>query len=155
MKICVHISKHSLSRIKHSEMSHPKPRRNASACIRASDDPYNPEDFPPRFSFRFLIRNSDFGFESLNGDSKIALINTLHKLSQLTWTDIRLTHRHGLGYEKIKTSALNFELPQGVSTDYLIVFRFCGKAPMLGYRSLFGTLYIIAFDTKFKAYKHE
>ena len=137
-------------------MSHPKLRRNVSAYIRASNDHYNPEDFPPRFSFRFLIRNSDFGFESLDNDSKIALMNTLHKLSRLTWADIRLTHKHGLGHEKIEPSALNFKLPQGVPTDRpILAFRFCGKAPMLGYRSVFGTFYIIAFDTKFKAYRHE
>jgi hypothetical protein len=33
-------------------------------------------------------------------------------------------------------------------------FRFCGAVPMLGYRSTFGTFYIIAFDAKFKAYDH-
>jgi len=136
-------------------MSHLKPRRSVSAHLRSSDNPYNSENFPPRFSFRFLIRNPDFGFESLDNDHKISLMNTLLKLSSLTWADIRLAHRHGLGYEKIKASALNFELPQGVSTDYLLAFRFHRKAPMLGYRSVFGTYYIIAFDTKFKAYKHE
>jgi hypothetical protein len=133
----------------------PKQRQNISAYIKAARETYNPDDFPPRFSFRFLVKYPDFGFESLNNDNKVALVNTLNKLSQFKWSQLRLAPRHGLGYEKIKKDALNFTLPCSIPADRsIIAFRFCGKAPMLGYRSAYGTFYIVAFDSKFIAYKH-
>jgi hypothetical protein len=91
----------------------------------------------------------------LNDNQKIALIDTLNKLSRLKWAELRLAPRHGLGYEKIERNALNFTLPNDIPADRsIIAFRFCGKAPMLGYRSAYGTFYIIALDGKFIAYRH-
>jgi len=98
-------------------MSHPKLRRNTSGRIIPAKEPYNPEEFPPRFSFRFLVEDADFGFESLDSNSKVALMNTLYKLSRLTWAQIRLAHKYGSGHEKIEPSALNFKWPQGIPTD--------------------------------------
>ena len=136
-------------------MQRPKQRQNISAYIKNANEIYNPDNFPPRFSFRFLVRHSDFGYESLNDNQKVALIDTLNKLSQLKWAELRLAPRHGLGYEKIEKKAFNFVLPYDIPVDRsIIAFRFCGKAPMLGYRSAYGTFYIIAFDSKFIAYKH-
>jgi hypothetical protein len=133
-----------------------KLKRSATAHIKPAEETYNPENFPPRFSFRFLVKHADFGFESLNDDGKVALANTLHKLSNLTWAQIRLAHKHGLGHEKIEIKDLNFTLPSGISPNRsILAFRFYGKAPMLGYRSDYGTFYIVAFDPKFKAYKHD
>ena len=136
-------------------MQHFKQRQNISAYIKNIKEIYNPDSFPPRFSFRFLVKHSDFGYESLNDNHKIALIDTLNKLSQLKWAELRLAPRHGLGYEKIERNALKFVLPSDVPIDRsIIAFRFCGKAPMLGYRSAYETFYIIAFDSKFIAYRH-
>jgi len=136
-------------------MSRPKQRQSISAYIKDVKETYNPDDVPPRFSFRFLVKHSDFGFESLNDSNKIALANTLCKLSQLKWAELRLAPRHGSGYEKIEKDTLNFTLPPNIPADRsIIAFRFCGNAPMLGYRSAYGTFYIIAFDSKFIAYKH-
>ena len=136
-------------------MPHQKQKQSISNHIKTANQTYNPDNFPPRFSFRFLIKHPNFGFESLNDSSKIALLDTLNKLSQLKWAHLRLAPRHGLGYEKIEKAALNFTLPCDIPADRsIIAFRFCGKAPMLGYRSAYGTFYIIAFDCKFIAYKH-
>ena len=116
---------------------------------------YNPNLNPPRFSFKYLIKHNDFGFESLQKDHKISLSNTLYRLSQFTWQDLYTQNRHKKGYEIIKPNSLKFKLPVEVPNYVsIIVFRFDDNAPMIGYRSSYGTFYIIAFDTKFKAYKH-
>jgi len=136
-------------------MRHPKQRQSVSAHVKHTDKTYNPDDFPPRFSLRFLVKHPDFGFESLSNQGKIALANTIYKLSDNSWKNLRLASRHGLGYEKIERTDLKFTLPSSIPIDRpIIAFRFCGKAPMLGYRSAYGTFYIIAFDSKFIAYKH-
>jgi hypothetical protein len=136
-------------------MKRPKQRRENSGNIRLIEERYNSEDNPPRFSFRSIVNHSDFNYESLQKEHKVDLINKLYMLSQLTWAQIRLQDRHKLGCEVIKRESLKFTLPDGVPDEYpIIAFRFSDKAPMLGYRSAFGTFYIIAFDTKFKAYEH-
>jgi len=136
-------------------MGKPKNRKKTTSEKKTEKDIYNPEEMPPRFSFRLLIKHSDFGFESLEQKHKIALLNTMHQLSQYKWSELRMIPRHGKGYEQIEREALNFKLPADVPDhSKIIAFRFCGEAPMLGYRSSWGTFYIIALDTKFKAYSH-
>jgi hypothetical protein len=116
---------------------------------------YNPEDNPPRFSFRNLTNGSKFGYKGLEHEDKIKLINTLHTLGSLTWAQIRTLSREKSGCEIINRDSLEFSVPDSVpATSKIIAFRFSGMAAMLGYRSTFGTFYIIAFDTKFKAYDH-
>ena len=136
-------------------MAPPKTRIHNLEQKKTATEKNNTENQPPSFSFRYLVKHTDFCYDSLNKTHKVALIDTLYRLSQLTWSVLRSTHCHGLGFEKIERNALNFSLPNEVPNDYnIIAFRFCGKAPMLGYRSSDGIFYIIAFDSKFKAYKH-
>ncbi|MEO8316133.1 MAG: hypothetical protein ABI645_15230 [Pseudomonadota bacterium] len=84
----------------------------------------------------------------------MAFIDQLRALSQLTWAQIRGSHRHGLGSEKISQKQLKFALPSHITEDITILaFRFSGKAPMLGYR-VGTTLHIICLDAKMIAYAH-
>ena len=62
----------------------------------------NFDSLPPSFSFRYTLKHQNFGLESLDKDQKSALLDTLRNLSSLSWSDLRLSHRHGLGYEKIE-----------------------------------------------------
>jgi len=135
-------------------MGHPKSQKNTLPKIadRNADDT---DKLPPLFSFRLLVKHSDYSFDSLEKEHKVALSNTLYRLSQYKWSELRHIDRHGKGYEKIDRDSLRFTLPDGVTDECeIIAFRFCDKAPMLGYRSVEGIFYIIAFDTKFKAYTH-
>jgi len=116
---------------------------------------YNADRFPPRFSFRMLVKDDKFGFEGMEKDHKLSLINTIYKLSQLNWADLRIADRHGLGYEIIERHALSLPIPISVPDHVkIIAFRYHGKASMLGYRSIYGTFYIIAIGRNFQAYKH-
>ena len=136
-------------------MGHIKQKKSISDRLKSIEEKYNPDDHPPKFSLQFLVNHSDFCYDSLDKEQKVALINALNKLSHVTWAELRTTQRHGLGYEIIEKHVLRFQLPAELSVDsHIIAFRFYSKAPMLGFRSEDGTFYIIAFDCKFKAYKH-
>jgi len=134
-----------------------KPKQNQDKPTKAnpSEKEYDSEANPPRFSFRYVVNTSPFDYDSLEKEHKVDLVNKLYRISQLTWAQIRLLDRHKLGYEEIKRDSLKFTVPSSVPEDAnILAFRFSGLAPMIGYRSAFGTFYIIAFDTKFKAYEH-
>jgi len=133
----------------------PKSRQDTFLQTISRVQEYDPDNMPPRFSFRLLIKHHNFGFESLTKEQKVALANTLYQLSQCGWSELRRAHRHGKGYEQIERTSLKFKLPDGVPhNSTIIAFRFFGKAPMLGFRSDWGTFYVIAFDTKYLAYSH-
>jgi len=132
-----------------------KQRQDIPEKIKPVGVGYNPEDNQPRFSFRDIVNHSNFNYDSLNQEDKVKLINTLNVLGHLTWAQIHTQPRHKSGCEIINRDSLRFALPTGVPAEgNILAFRFSDKAPMLGYKSAFGTFYIIAFDTKFKAYKH-
>lgn len=111
-----------------------------------------PEKQPPLFSLRYI--NKDYSISKCTKDEKSALVDTLHQLSQLTWNQITSSPRHGLGYEKIDRSAISSSIPSHLKDDVnFIAFRFCGMAPMVGYRD--GAIfYIIWLDRDFTLYPH-
>jgi hypothetical protein len=111
-----------------------------------------PEKEPPLFSLRYI--NKDYSISKCTKDEKSALVDTLHQLSQLTWSQIKASPRHDLGYEKIDRSAIKSSIPSHIKDDVnLIAFRFCGMAPMVGYRD--GAIfYIIWLDRDFTLYPH-
>lgn len=88
---------------------------------------------PPIFCFRYLDKKH--GLDSCNQEEKAALVSTLYKLSQLSWRELRLAPRHGLGYEIIDRNSFRVTIPQHITEDVkLIAFRFSDKKPMVGYR---------------------
>jgi len=135
-------------------MKKPKQRKNEPEKEKSADAAYNPDVHPPRFSFRLIVKDPKFSYQSLSQENKVALINRLNVLGNISWKDLRSLDRCR-GYEIIERSQLNFAVPDEVPADYNVIrFRFCDAVAMLGYRSAFGTFYIIAFDAKFKAYGH-
>lgn len=111
-----------------------------------------PEKQPPMFSLRYL--NRDYSLSQCTKDEKAAFADTIAQLSQLTWSEIQSQPRHGLGYEKISRNAIRSSIPNHITDDVnLIAFRFCGKAPMVGYRDL-AVFYIIWLDRDFTLYRH-
>jgi hypothetical protein len=137
-------------------MKRSKQRQDTSPKIKPLGTRYDPENNPPRFSFRDIVNDSKFSYNSLEREDKVNLINTLNMLGHLIWAQIHTQPRHKSGCEIIPRESLKFTLPGNVPEESnILAFRFSGMATMLGYRSTFGTFYILAFDTKFKAYKHE
>lgn len=87
-------------------------------------------------------------------DEKAALADALFKRSKLSWSELRQAPRHGLGYEKIERSSIKKSIPTLIKEDAtFIAFRFCGKAPMVGYKD--GRVFhIVWLDRGFALYDH-
>jgi hypothetical protein len=135
-------------------MKRPKQRQDESQKTKLCEPSYDSDKYPPRFSFRLITKDTDFNFKSLDQKHKVSLIDRMNILGNIPWKDLRVLDRAS-GYEIIKRDQLRFTVPNEVPSDcHIIRFRFGDKVPMLGYRSGFGTFYIIAFDTKFIAYDH-
>jgi hypothetical protein len=108
----------------------------------------------PTFCLRHVIADPHFSLEDLDRDNKVALIEKLRRLSQMTWAQINSADRHGMGYEKIAQNSLRFPLPRHITADVrIIAFRYNGMSPMLGYRDQ-ATFHIICIDPNFRAYQH-
>jgi len=72
----------------------------------------------------------------------------------MTWKEISVANRKGMGYEKIARNALSVELPAHVTPDVnLLAFRFYGNAPMVGYR-VKRVFHILFLDRDFTLYDH-
>lgn len=67
--------------------------------VKSQQNQSNPDLQKPIFSFEYLDRQ--YSISQCTKDEKAALIDTLDKLSQLSWRELRQAPKHGLGYEKI------------------------------------------------------
>ena len=87
-------------------------------------------------------------------NEKVAILDKLHQLSQLTWVQLHQSPKHSYGYEKIPRNAIKRPVPSQITEDVtLIAFRFHGKAAMVGYRE-HEIFHIIWFDRDFSLYNH-
>jgi hypothetical protein len=117
-----------------------------------ADEP--PDAQPPLFSLRYLDRRTH-SLAACQQREKAAFADTLDRLSQLSWSELRLSPRHGLGYEQIPRQAIRAPIPPHITEDVqrFIAFRFFGQAPMVGYR-VQAVLYILWLDRTFTLYEH-
>ncbi len=106
----------------------------------------------PIFCFRYLHR--DYHLDDCNDDEKKNLIDQVVKLSQLSWTQIQLAPKHGMGAEKIAVSSLKAKHPR-LTTDvsHVLALRFDGKKPMVGLRDKF-IFHVMFIDRAFTLYSH-
>ncbi|MGB0879209.1 MAG: hypothetical protein ACPGTO_01435 [Polaribacter sp.] len=108
-----------------------KPRKSEKKKINTSSLTETKIDYPI-FCFKHLQIN-------FNGDNKFYFdfIERLNKLSNLSWKQINLAHRHGFGTEKIPVGQIKPDLPNFITPDVknLLVFRASGdNRPFLGIR---------------------
>ncbi len=111
-----------------------------------------PDAKRPVFCFEFMV--SGYCIESVSKDQKAALADALFKRSRMTWGEMKLAPRHGLGYERIGRSSFKVGIPACVKDDVdLIAFRFMAKAPMVGFRD--GQIFrVLWLDHNFTVYNH-
>ena len=112
---------------------------------------------PPIFSLHHLRK--DYCLSKCIKDEKAAFADTLHKLSQMKWSDLNQAPKHGIGFEKIKRSAFNNEqcIPSHITEDVkIIAFRFSGLKAMVGYRDPVDRklFHIVWLDRDFTLYPH-
>jgi hypothetical protein len=119
----------------------------------SSDKIFNYDDCHPVFCLRYL--EDDYGLDQCTKDEQASFAKALRKRSQMTWHQIWSADRHGLGAEKIARESITAPIPKHITEDieYFIALRFCGKAPMVGYR-INDVFRIIWLDRDFTLYKH-
>lgn len=111
------------------------------------------EQNPPVFSLRYL--QGDYCISQCTRDEKAAFAERMHRLSQLTWAQLKQAPRHGLGFEKIARHNIRAGIPAHVTPDTdLLAFRFEGLKPMVGYRRD-STFFVLWLDRDFTLYPHE
>ena len=132
-----------------------KPKLPDSGKRLASPAPaFDPDVLPPKFCLRGM--RSGYSVEDCAKDERAAFASRLYELSRSSWKELRQMPRHGQGWERLPHHAIQGDkVPAEITADVdLIAFRFCGMAPMVGYRSKDGVYNIIWLDRAFKLYKH-
>lgn len=128
-------------------------KEKGSRFSARTTDQESTEQQPPYFSLRYVSDNK-YCISGCELHDKAAFANTLRKLSQLTWVEIKQQPRHALGFEKISRSSINAGIPPHIKEDVqFIAFRFSGKKPMVGYRDG-AVFHIVWFDYDFSLYDH-
>lgn len=107
----------------------------------------------PVFCFRYLVRGYDMA--DCNEAELAALLQQMGRLSLLTWQDVQLAPRHGLGSEKIARTSINAPIPGAVTEDVkaFLAFRFQGLKPFVGFRNGY-VFHVLWIDNKFRVYAH-
>ena len=112
----------------------------------------NPDELTPYFCLRYL--SGDFCLSQCQTAEKAAFADRLHKLSSMTWVQIKSAPRHGLGFEKIPRESIRTGIPPHITPDTnFIAFRFSGMKPMVGYRQR-ATFYVLWLDRTLTLYPH-
>lgn len=130
--------------------------KNASfgKSTSAQSRPADTERMPPIFSFECMKPGNGYSVDCCEQEHRSALASRLFKLSQMTWLDIKNSHKHGLGTEKIARNAIRAPIPGKVTEDAdFLALRYNGRAAMVGYRD--GRIFYIVFlDHSFDLYDH-
>lgn len=124
-----------------------------SGRLKPHDAPsINYDAKPPVFSLQYLTQSH--GIDNCSEAQKASILDALHKRGKMTWTQLRMAPRHGLGSETIALTALKVSLPPCVTPDTTILaFRCIGTAPMLGFRDQ-DRFHIIWIDKSYDCYDH-
>lgn len=93
-------------------------------------------------------------FDGCDKEDKAAFAAKLCHLSQLTWDEISSQNRYKMGFELLPQDQIKVPIPKHITPEVrIMVFRFHGMKPMLGYRD--GQIYYpFWLDTDFSAYDH-
>lgn len=98
--------------------------------------------------------HKDYSISHCDKNEKIDLIERLCKLSSMTWEQIRMADRHGLGSEKINRDSIKAGFPPHITPDITFyALRFSGLKPIVGYKSDF-IFHILYIDRSFTLYDH-
>lgn len=139
-------------------MSKLKPRKTENGKNIKSRNKENNDKFHyinhPVFCFNYISKKG-YSFNDCDDQEKLDLINKLTTLSNMTWAEIQLSPKHGLGSEKIAIKSIKTKLPNNFTEDvsFLLALRFSGKKAMVGYRNEF-IFHVFFLDRDFTLYPH-
>src|SRR3989344_959669 len=115
----------------------------------------SPEQLPPIFSLEHLQPTHCVSVIADRSERGL-FMDALFTLSRMTWSQINSAPRHGLGTEKMPSTQIKAKIPSCVTEDVnLLVFRWKGKLPFIGFRDGRG-LHILWIEQQFgDLYDHD
>jgi hypothetical protein len=100
-------------------------------------DPEPPADYStgsPKFCLHHA--HPDFDVAALDAKGAAAFARTLQRLARMSWGDLMLAPRHGIGTELVPAAIIKPSVPQRFrDRKKFMVFRYDGKLPMAGIRA--------------------
>lgn len=109
------------------------PSRNRAIEIKAQNEPQSFDNATPRFCLAYLDKT--FRVSNLDRDRQVAFIAALERRSSMTWGQIKLADKHGLGSELIPASQIQPSIPPRFSNlDKFMALRYHATLPMVGVR---------------------
>ncbi len=101
--------------------------------LRSVSEP--PDHNKSSVKYCFSCMRSGFSVSDLQTDAKEAFLQTIERRGNLTWEQVLLDGKHGLGTEQMPSSSIIPSLPPGwdKSSDYTVL-RYFGNLPMVGWR---------------------
>lgn len=92
------------------------------------------QDATPRFCLHHLC--PEFNVSRLQNDQKAAFADALQRRASMTWNQLTLAPRHGLGLETLPSTSIRAPIPPNFADrEKFIVFRYSGNLPMGGIRA--------------------
>lgn len=129
------------------------PARDPSKVHQAPGASASSEHVHPWFSLEHV--HGDYCISCCQDSERSALLSKLHRLSRMTWSEIRAADRKSLGFEKIPDSRLNVPVPRWVPSDSMQATRFNGnRCRLLGYRDG-RTFHVVWVDRTLSTYDHD
>jgi hypothetical protein len=111
------------------------------------------DDVPPRWCFAHVV-DGDYNPRHLDKNQKALLLDQLLRRSQLTWKQIKLTPREGLGFEAIAGKSLKSPIPPVAEGEIILCFRMGENGGrFLGIRK-HHTFHILWVDCVYELYDH-
>ncbi len=108
-------------------------RRGPAAPLAAPTAPPDYDSETPKFCLRYL--QPGFDVNALADDGRAAFAIALAKRAQMTWREITLADRHGLGSEFIPARQIKPAIPEAFQdSERFLVLRYHAKLPMAGVR---------------------
>ncbi|WP_143261972.1 hypothetical protein [Allokutzneria sp. NRRL B-24872] len=88
----------------------------------------------PKFCLRHLQRGYDV--DNLPKEQRAAFAVALQRRAAMTWRDIVMAPRHGLGTENLPREQIKAKIPAAFEdSEEFLVLRYDGKLPMAGVRA--------------------
>lgn len=111
----------------------PKKRAGPRKLRPAEPRPINFDKVTPKFCLRHL--HNAYCVESLPVEKRADFAMALQHRSRMTWAQIKLADRHGMGTEKIPAKRIKASIPaEFIDSDSFLVLRYSGNLPMVGIR---------------------
>lgn len=121
--------------------------RSAKTQLTPPTIAVNFDDETPKFCLAHLQRG--FDVNSLDPKGKAFFAETLQDRSKMTWSEIKMSDKHGAGTELIPRRDIRGPIPEGFqSEDRFMMLRYRGKLPMGGVR-INDVLHILWIEPKF------